>query len=48
VDIGIAQLAMHSSFETAGSEDITHMINALTAFYSARIRRLGDGEYVVK
>ena len=48
VDIGIAQLAMHSSFETAGSEDITHMINALTAFYSARIRRLGDGEYVLK
>lgn len=48
VDIGIAQLAMHSSFETAGSEDITHMINALTAFYSAHIRRLGDGEYVVK
>ena len=48
VDIGIAQLAMHSSFETAGSEDITHMINALTAFYSARIRRLGYGEYILK
>ncbi len=47
VDIGLAQLAMHSSYETAGSEDINHIINALTAFYSAVITRLSDGEYVI-
>lgn len=48
VDIGLAQLAMHSSYETAGSDDISYMINALTAFYSLRIRRIGDGEYIIK
>lgn len=48
VDIGLAQLAMHSSYETAGSDDISYMINALTAFYSSRIRRIGDGEYIIK
>lgn len=33
VDIGLAQLAMHSSFETAGSEDIGYLIQALRVFY---------------
>ena len=47
VDIGLAQLAMHSSFETAGSEDISHMINALTAFYSSKITRISDGDYKI-
>lgn len=45
VDIGLAQLAMHSSYETAGSDDVTYMINALTAFYSASVTRISDGEY---
>lgn len=47
IDIGLAQLAMHSSFETAGSDDITHLINALTAFYSASVTRISDGEYEI-
>lgn len=47
IDIGLAQLAMHSSFETAGSDDITHLINALTAFYSAAVTRISDGEYKI-
>ena len=47
IDIGLAQLAMHSSFETAGSDDITHLINALTAFYSASVTRISDGEYKI-
>ena len=42
VDIGLAQLAMHSAYETAGSEDLDHMIRALTAFYSAGIMTSGD------
>ena len=45
VDIGLAQLAMHSSYETAGSADVAHMINALTAFYSADIKTTADGNY---
>ena len=48
IDIGLAQLAMHSSYETAGSDDITFMINALTAFYSSSVRRISDGEYEIK
>lgn len=33
VDIGLAQLAMHSSYETAGTEDIEYLIQALRVFY---------------
>ena len=35
VDIGLAQLAMHSPYETAGREDLRHMTAAMTAFYSS-------------
>ena len=38
VDIGLAQLAMHSCFETAGAQDTDHLIRAMTAFYSASFR----------
>ncbi len=37
VDIGLPQLAMHSPYETAGREDVAHMVNAMTAFYKAVI-----------
>lgn len=37
VDIGIAQLAMHSCYETAGLQDILHMIKAMTWCYGAQI-----------
>lgn len=43
VDIGLAQLAMHSSYETAGSQDVPYMIQALSAFYASHIQTLGDG-----
>ena len=43
VDIGLAQLAMHSAHETAGTRDVVYMIDALTAFYAADIRVLEDG-----
>ena len=33
VDIGMAQLAMHSSFETAGSRDVDAFIRAVAAFH---------------
>lgn len=38
VDIGLAQLAMHSCFETAGSRDVDDFIRAISAFYAAQLR----------
>jgi aspartyl aminopeptidase len=37
VDIGLAQLAMHSCYETAGSADVNAMIRAVCAFYSTAL-----------
>lgn len=37
VDVGIAQLAMHSSYETCGVEDTNNAVRALTAFYNTKI-----------
>ena len=34
VDIGLAQLAMHSCYETMGAEDLQHLVRAITALYS--------------
>lgn len=48
VDIGLAQLAMHSCYETGGCADTLHMINAAKAFYQAVITCTGDGSYNVK
>lgn len=33
VDIGLAQLAMHSSYETAGVRDLEYMVELMAAFY---------------
>ncbi|MBE6601236.1 MAG: M18 family aminopeptidase [Ruminococcaceae bacterium] len=45
VDIGMAQLAMHSSYETAGTQDTEHLIDAIKAFYSSRLICEKDGCY---
>jgi len=37
VDIGLAQWAMHSPIETAGSKDVNYMINFIKAFYKKHI-----------
>ncbi len=34
VDIGLAQLAMHSVFETAGTKDLDYLIRAMEAFWA--------------
>ncbi len=47
VDIGMAQLAMHSAYETAGVEDIGHLIRAADAFYHTAIRTRADGQYEI-
>lgn len=47
VDIGLAQLAMHSSFETAGAKDTEYMVKALKAFYSLGVLKTDVG-YEIK
>lgn len=42
VDIGLAQLAMHSAYETAGNEDTSYMINAVKEFYNTRLSIIND------
>ncbi|MDO4458696.1 MAG: M18 family aminopeptidase [Clostridia bacterium] len=48
IDIGIPQLAMHSSCETAGAKDTFDTIKALKAFLEADITETACGEYSVK
>ena len=38
VDIGMAQLAMHSCLETLATADVTHFTDAVTAFYNTTLR----------
>ena len=45
VDIGLPQLAMHSTYETAGAKDTEYMVSALKLFYEHAIRMEADGEY---
>lgn len=45
VDIGLAQLAMHSSYETAGSYDSKYFYEALKAFFGSSIICETDGVY---
>ena len=47
-DVGIAQLAMHSCLETQAAADTANMVDALRAFYSARITMNADGDYTVE
>lgn len=48
LDIGLAQLAMHSCVETAGAEDVDHMVNGMTKFYDSRIAVGRDGEFEIR
>ena len=43
VDIGLAQLAMHSSFETAGKKDTKYLVRALSKFYSKALKKTEQG-----
>ena len=47
VDIGLAQLAMHSAYETAGARDTALMVKALTRFFGSAIVAEGNGAYTV-
>ena len=37
VDIGLAQLAMHSTYETMGAEDAGHLARLAEAFYGGKM-----------
>lgn len=43
VDIGLAQLAMHSSYETAGIKDTEYMIKAINEFYNSHLEEVEAG-----
>ena len=42
LDIGRAQLAMHSSYETAGARDLEYLIRAAQTYYASDLRWQGD------
>ena len=43
VDLGLAQLAMHSPYETAGTKETWYLIRAVQEFYSTILRKTTDG-----
>lgn len=47
VDIGLPQLAMHSSYETAGGRDTAYLIEAARVLYSGSFAGKGDGSYKI-
>ena len=47
VDVGLAQLAMHSACETAGTADTESLIRAMEACFSARVLELGPESFAI-
>jgi aspartyl aminopeptidase len=45
VDIGLAQLAMHSPYETAGVQDTEYLLRAMETFFATPILPDGKGGY---
>ena len=48
VDIGLAQLAMHSPYETAGAKDTAYLIEAAKVLFSSSVEGTGNGNYKLK
>ena len=46
-DIGLAQLAMHSCYETAGVQDAIALVNLMAAYYGSSLRIPEDGVYEI-
>lgn len=44
-DIGLAQLSMHSAYETAGAYDADYLITVAREFFSSTITRVGDNSF---
>lgn len=47
VDIGLAQLAMHSTMETAGVDDVEMMIEGLKAYYKSHLVKVDEVNYKI-
>ena len=47
-DIGIAQLAMHSCYETSGTKDIAYLVQAMESFYGSALAISSDGGFCLK
>ena len=47
IDVGLAQLSMHSCYETAGVKDLDYMIAAMTEYYNSRVELTGSGTYQI-
>ena len=45
IDIGLAQLAMHSPYETGGAKDTDYLIRVAKEFYQSSVVENGPGEY---
>lgn len=48
VDVGIAQLSMHSQVETIATSDYDNLVDALTAFLNSKINQITYDEIVVE
>ena len=48
VDIGLAQLAMHSCYETAGVKDVSYLQKAMTAYYGTALKVTENGGISLK
>ena len=42
-DIGLAQLAMHSCYETAGVQDVEHLLKAMQVYYGSTLTVTAEG-----
>lgn len=47
-DVGIAQLAMHSPYETCGSRDVKHLAALCRTLYSAALTETAPGAYELR
>ena len=47
-DVGLAQLAMHSCYETAAVKDLAYLEKAMTAYYGMTLEAAGDGSWQMK
>ena len=47
-DIGLPQLAMHASYETAGVKDSLYLMDAMASFYGKTLLCPTDGTYLLK
>lgn len=48
VDIGLAQLAMHSAYETAGVADIGYLYRAFQTYFGCSLESPKEGSYILK